>query len=412
MAPPKSKTWCFTVENPEASPDGENKTHWRTGPEAVRLLDLECQLLIIGYEVGEQGTPHLQGYVTFKYSKTLTAMKKINARAHWETARAEEQAANYCMKDGDYEKKDYRKQGARTDVRAAIDTLRLHGLKRVKRDHPLEFLKYPSGFAALDVLNEDERDFAPDVLWLWGTTGTGKSHFSKHIYPEQKRWWSGESLRWWQGYRGEPIVILDDFRPDFCKFRMLLRILDKYPLQVEIKGSSRELNSKLIIITTISHPDVLFAEHKGERLDQLTRRITKVARCTKSGDEWSLTYDPFLNKPYAHEEALAASPAAGPLSASDPPIVDATGLDLSLAGRPTPVEGRSTQGSNASMPETSQEGQDYKTGGPLADQDRGLEGDERSESASMHAHRGLQSYFDELAEAEKDDEFFNVPEGL
>ncbi len=343
MAPPKSKTWCFTLANPEPSPDGPDLSeHWRTSPEAKHLTDLEYQMILIGFEVGEGGLEHLQGYIVFKYSKTLTAMKKINAKAHWEIAKYAECAANYCIKERNfnYEKIDRRTQGARTDVRAAVDTLRAHGLKRVKLDHPIEFLKYPSGFAALDVLNEDERNFKPDVLWLWGATGTGKSHFAKNVYPERKRWWSGRDLRWWQGYRGEDIAILDDFRPDFCKFHELLRILDCYPYKVEVKGSHRELNSKMIIITTIksprdlyqvappstswgglgvSGPPPLFGDAVGggwasrppraglteERLDQLMRRITKVVHATKSGDQWSLTPDPWINRPYLFATDLA-----------------------------------------------------------------------------------------------------------
>lgn len=404
MAPPKSKTWCFTLNHPETSPDGEIKQHWRTSPEAVKLLDLECQLLIIGFEVGESGTPHLQGFVTFKYSKTLTAMKKINARAHWEIARAEEQAANYALKDGDYEKKDYRKQGARVDIRLAIDTLRAHGLKRVKRDHPMEFLKYPSGFAALDVLNEEERDVAPDVVWLWGNTGTGKSHFANNIYPGRTRWWSGKDLRWWQGYRGEDIVILDDFRKDFCKFHELLRILDKYPYKVEVKGSHRELNSKMIIITTIEPPLVMYAD-QGERLDQLTRRITKIIKATKSGDSWSLTNDPFLNKPYKHETALSAPTrepnaveATAPLgshSAAEPRIEQ-----VSLAHEPTPT------------PIDTPSQQEHENGGPLADQDTEPQEVRSARGGLSLAGINTNVFWEEELARDDEQTFFNVPEGL
>lgn len=311
MAPPKSKTWCFTLNNPEPSPDGEDLgEHWRTSPSATLYLDLECQLLVVGFEIADSGTPHLQGFVTFKNSKTLTAVKKIDARAHWEKAKQSECAANYCMKDGNYEKKDYRTQGARTDIDAAISTLREYGIKRVKRDHPKEFLKYPSGFLALDVLNEEERDFKPDVLWLWGRTGTGKSHFAKNVYPERTHWWSGRDLRWWQGYRGEDVVVIDDFRKDFCKFRELLRILDRYPYKVEVKGSHRELNSKMIVITTIAPPMEMYANLQGERLDQLARRLTKVVHATVVDGVYTLTPDANLDRPYQWEDELSA-PSGG-----------------------------------------------------------------------------------------------------
>jgi len=355
MAPPKSKTWCFTLNNPEPAASGQDlKEHWRESPEARQLLDLECQLIVVGYEVAESGTEHLQGFVTFKNSKTLTAVKKINSRAHWEKAKQVEAAANYCIKDGNYEKIDHRTQGARCDLRAAVETLRAHGLKRLKSEHPIEFLKHPSGFTALDVLNEEERYFKPDVLWLWGQTGTGKSYFARNVYPDRKRWWSAKNLRWWSGYRGEDVAIIDDFRKDFCTFHELLRILDCYPYKVEVKGSHRELNSKMIIITTIEPPLQMYADLPGERLDQLTRRITKVVHATHGVvppmfgfpgppiadivPEYKLTPDPAINRPYLYEEELSRPPAGEGLPENPPPTPFLTPTD-SVEEQPSESEG-------------------------------------------------------------------------
>jgi hypothetical protein len=56
---------------------------------------------IFGKEVGELGTPHLQGYVEFKNPRSLNALKKMNNRIHWEKARGNrQQNIDYCSKDG------------------------------------------------------------------------------------------------------------------------------------------------------------------------------------------------------------------------------------------------------------------------------------------------------------------------
>lgn len=93
--PNKAKRWCFTLNN---YTDGE-----------VELLD---QLLqsdhvsygVYGFETGESGTPHLQGFIIFEQEKRLAQVKRIvSERAHFEVARGTPvQAADYCKKDGDF----------------------------------------------------------------------------------------------------------------------------------------------------------------------------------------------------------------------------------------------------------------------------------------------------------------------
>ena len=70
----QSTGWCFTLNN--YSPEEF---------EACKAID--CHFLIIGEEVGTEGTAHLQGFITFLLMKRLAAMKKLIPRAHFELAR-------------------------------------------------------------------------------------------------------------------------------------------------------------------------------------------------------------------------------------------------------------------------------------------------------------------------------------
>ncbi len=49
---------------------------------------------------GEEKTPHLQGQVTFKKRKRLSALRKIDPRIHWEATRNECASIDYCQKEG------------------------------------------------------------------------------------------------------------------------------------------------------------------------------------------------------------------------------------------------------------------------------------------------------------------------
>ncbi len=83
---------CFTLNN-------------YTDDEVVTLSHYfeEHGKYIIGKEVGEEGTPHLQGYVEFKGQKRFSTLKKLNQRIHWEKARGNrDQNIRYCSKENNY----------------------------------------------------------------------------------------------------------------------------------------------------------------------------------------------------------------------------------------------------------------------------------------------------------------------
>jgi hypothetical protein len=68
----------------------------------------DSEYWVIGREKGEEGTPHLQGYVVFMDRYRLTQIKKLNSvcgRCHWEPHSQHstpKQASDYCKKDGDF----------------------------------------------------------------------------------------------------------------------------------------------------------------------------------------------------------------------------------------------------------------------------------------------------------------------
>lgn len=94
--PPKravpSKRWCFTLNNP-------NDTDLET--LVTQFKGARCDY-IVDREVGEEGTPHLQGYIESPV-KIRPIEKFKTTRVHWEKCKGtKDDNIKYCSKDGDF----------------------------------------------------------------------------------------------------------------------------------------------------------------------------------------------------------------------------------------------------------------------------------------------------------------------
>lgn len=95
--PPKkrcsqSKYWCFTFNNYTV----EQMVH------VFEDLKRKTDLFIFGEEVGESGTPHLQGYIEFaKRARPLEAFPGWGKKCHWEKRKGSRaDNVTYCAKEG------------------------------------------------------------------------------------------------------------------------------------------------------------------------------------------------------------------------------------------------------------------------------------------------------------------------
>lgn len=88
-----AKKWCFTLNN-------WNEKEYDTILKVISSNS--SNIYIIGKEIGENGTKHLQGFIKFPI-KCRPFKIFDNKRIHWEKCRgSEKDNIIYCSKDGDY----------------------------------------------------------------------------------------------------------------------------------------------------------------------------------------------------------------------------------------------------------------------------------------------------------------------
>lgn len=282
----RCRTACFTLNNYTQGDIEYLKASVAAG---------NIEYLIFQQEIGENKTPHLQGYVEFSRAMNLGTIKKeltgnkkspIHIEARKGTAK---EASDYCEKNDETTVKgtcfkwgNLKGQGKRTDLKKIAEDIKLNGLKAAIEEHPDMYLKMPRGMKELDKHYKDQRvKVPPYVHWYYGETGTGKSKDATIEAGESCVRISG-SLQWFDPYQGEDSVILDDFRGDWCKLHTLLQVLDIYDIQVPIKGGFVHWTPRQIFITSSKTPEECYKTN-DENMQQLLRRIHEIRFYYKPG---------------------------------------------------------------------------------------------------------------------------------
>lgn len=245
----------------------------------------EADYGIIGKEVGEGGTPHIQGYGYWKNKKSFGTLQKFFGNAHIEPAKGTaRQNQVYCSKEGDYEEfGELPEQGRRTDITAFRDEI-LSG----KTEEEL-IMEFPEMMAKYDRFYQRCRNILlkkkaqemiiPEVVVITGEPGTGKTHTIyaenniEDVYKVEVGDGSSGSV-WWDNYNGEKTILIDDFHSNL-KLDYMLRLCDKYPMKLNIKGGHTWKCAEKIYITSNITIDKWYPNCPDIHKRALSRRITK-----------------------------------------------------------------------------------------------------------------------------------------
>lgn len=131
------------------------------------------------------------------------------------------------------------------------------------------WVKYNKSFNVYKALIAPKRNHEMTFIILVGPTGCGKSRYCLEQYPDA--YWKQRS-QWWDGYENHESVIIDEYY-GWLPYDLLLRIADRYPMQVEIKGGQANFTAKQICITSNLPPKAWYKNITN--MAALYRRVTK-----------------------------------------------------------------------------------------------------------------------------------------
>lgn len=295
MAPRQGacKRWCFTLNN-------------YTEQQLITIQSF-CEsnsvYSIIGKEIGESGTPHLQGYVHLPVRKRFNFIKgALGDQAHIEPARGSpRQNRAYCSKDRDFWEFGTCPKSCRgsdespSKLQEAAESF-IHSMEEGKsikeymKDNPRFWIFH--GKTMLDNYNLANQNppYRNDirVFWLYGPTGVGKSHVAFEVLGSNT-YVKDPMTKWWHGYTNQPNAIIDDLGTDTIDVNMLLRWFHKFPCRVETKGGECALMVTTFIITSNFLPNAIY----NRQIDALMRRMVVLhIACQRDQENFKMTYFP------------------------------------------------------------------------------------------------------------------------
>lgn len=312
----RTRSWIITLNNPT-----EDETRLVT----AALTGRGVARASVGHEVGESGTPHLQGLVQLQNGRTLTAMKRWLGSKRWnlQVARSLQDAWDYCRK-GEQSHEEWAEHGVEgpsyglnhVDVvtvgerppEAPEDSWGQAVAMIEAGTSVLEVIRRFPGFARsisallrleAEVATQQSRQWRHlEVTYVWGAAGTGKTRavMEGHGYDEVYRVTNWRNP--WDGYRGQDVVLFDEFRSQPTMSEML-NWLDGYPIDLPCRYQDRPAEfTKVFIVSNWPLHDQYTGKQEAspETWNAFMRRIHQCFRVDGEGS-WEAQHFDKLGTP-------------------------------------------------------------------------------------------------------------------
>lgn len=248
-----SRGWCFTsfvVDTTPVLDDGVSYIVWQL--EMCPATKRE----------------HFQGWFRCKRAqrfKRAQSLLGLGDGVHLDRQRgSDDQCEAYCTKEvsrvgGPWRLGSRTVQGQRTDLQELVAHI-VDNPGFTSHDYATEraydYFRYKRNIADLRSALVATRTYAPIAMYIHGPSGTGKSAFPAKVHGERAIYRKDPDERWWDGYEGQVVCVIDDIRSDSAiTVGNILRLLDPYPLKLPVKCSFAECRFEVVYVTSNYAPE-------------------------------------------------------------------------------------------------------------------------------------------------------------
>lgn len=229
-------------------------------------------------ERGDGGFEHWQLFCIVRPKQSLSGMHRLwqPIRGHWELTRSAA-AEDYVWKEDSRigDPFEFGERPFRRNESTDWDRVRVSAHAGNFEEIPSDvYIRYYSALCRIRADNLRPPAMVRTGSVFWGPTGTGKS---RRAWAEagDDAYCKDPRSKFWCGYRGEPNVIVDEFR-GAIDISHILRWLDRYPCRVETKGGSYPLLAVKFWFTSNIPPTEWFPDIDFRTQDALLRRLDVV----------------------------------------------------------------------------------------------------------------------------------------
>jgi len=233
------------------------------------------------------GKRHLQGYTYFKQRMSWQKVYKVfkTKEIHLEkSAGSPEENRVYCTKDKEFWESGpcpTQSQGKRNDLLEVCNKLK-QGAKLVDIavDHPTTFVRNHKGIGAWKAAISPKREKHTISLVIYGASDSGKTHWVRSTFPGALWLTKGATSLWFDEYDDHDVIVFDEFCGGVMSLTWFKRLIDKTPLTLDAKGSSRNINPALVVFISNTPPEEWYSAEvlTGAHRDAFNRRLHIVVR--------------------------------------------------------------------------------------------------------------------------------------